>query len=79
MGNISDLLCAPAQDSKKGPFHNWEQQMGFSKQHLSKGRCFTRCSFSPLGLSKSSVGPETCTAAHLLSHITKHRGVFERV
>lgn len=28
----------------------------FQAAHLSKGRCFTRCNFLPLGLSKSSVG-----------------------
>lgn len=52
---------------KKGVSQDWEQQMGFSKQHLSKGICFTRCNFSPVGLANSSEGFEVRTAACLLS------------
>lgn len=55
---------------KKGVSHEWEQQMGFSEQHLSKGIYFTRCNFSPAGLTNSSEGSETCTAACLLSLIS---------
>lgn len=42
--------------------------MDFSEQHLLKGVwCFTRCDFSPAGLTNSSEGFETHTAACLLS------------
>lgn len=80
MGNVSDFLCAPGRDLKKGVSRNGEQQMGFSEQHLSKGVCFTRCNFSPVGLTSSSEGFETCTAACLLlSYHQTHKALSERV